>query len=63
MKMQGMVTDALLAKKELFGPTWHKRPDGERTQIVRTLIHGDEANSPVRPVRNGDSMRQRRNVS
>lgn len=41
-KLQGMVTDALLAHKELFGAGWHKRPDEERTQIVRTLIHGGE---------------------
>jgi CRISPR-associated endonuclease Csn1 len=42
-KLQGMVTDALLATKELFGPAWHKRTEAEKTQIVRTLLHGDEA--------------------
>ncbi len=45
-KLLGMVTDARLAKtgkKGLFGAGWHKRPDAEKTQIVRALIHGDEA--------------------
>ncbi len=42
-KLQGMVTDTRLAHKDLFGPNWHKRPDAEKTQIVRTLIKGDEA--------------------
>jgi CRISPR-associated endonuclease Csn1 len=42
-KLQGMKTDAVLANKKLFGPKWHARPDAEKTQIVRTLIHGDEA--------------------
>jgi CRISPR-associated endonuclease Csn1 len=41
-KLQGMVSDSILAEKKLFGPSWHKRPDGEKTQIVRTLIHGEE---------------------
>ena len=33
----------MLADKKLFGPAWHKRPESEKTQIVRALIHGDEA--------------------
>jgi CRISPR-associated endonuclease Csn1 len=41
-KLQGMVSDAILADKKLFGPSWHKRADAEKTQIVRTLIHGEE---------------------
>jgi CRISPR-associated endonuclease Csn1 len=42
-KLQGMVTDAILADKKLFGPAWHKRPDAEKTQIVRCLIQGEES--------------------
>lgn len=42
-KLQGMVTDAILANKNLFGSAWHQRPESEKTQIVRCLIHGDEA--------------------
>ncbi|HET6881541.1 MAG TPA: type II CRISPR RNA-guided endonuclease Cas9 [Pirellulales bacterium] len=42
-KLQGMVTDAVLADKKLFGPAWHKRPDAEKTQLVRCLIQGEES--------------------
>jgi CRISPR-associated endonuclease Csn1 len=42
-KLQGMITDAILADKKLFGPAWHKRAEQEKTQIVRFLIQGDEA--------------------
>jgi CRISPR-associated endonuclease Csn1 len=42
-KLQGMVTDAILADKKLFGPAWHTRKNAEKTQIARCLIHGTEA--------------------
>ncbi len=41
--LQGMVTDARLAHKDLFGPAWHKRDENDKTRIARTLIDGDEA--------------------
>ncbi|MDZ4821195.1 MAG: type II CRISPR RNA-guided endonuclease Cas9 [Planctomycetota bacterium] len=42
-KLLGMLTDATLADKKLFGPAWHKRAESEKTAIARALIHGDEA--------------------
>ncbi|HEY2838849.1 MAG TPA: type II CRISPR RNA-guided endonuclease Cas9, partial [Pirellulales bacterium] len=41
-KLLGTPVDALLANKEIFGKEWHDRPEDEKTQIVRCLIHGDE---------------------
>lgn len=41
-KLQGMVTDSILAGKSLFGAAWHQRPETEKSEIVRCLIHGDE---------------------
>ncbi|RIK84573.1 MAG: type II CRISPR RNA-guided endonuclease Cas9 [Planctomycetota bacterium] len=41
-KLLGMVTDATLAAKGLFGPAWYKRPETQRDEIVRTLIHADD---------------------
>ena len=41
-KLLGMPVDAILAHKDLFGPAWKKRPDAEKTQIVRSLIDDDE---------------------
>ena len=41
-KLQGMVIDSILAHKDLFGSTWKKRADIEKTQIVRSLIEDDE---------------------
>lgn len=42
-KLQGMITDALLANEQLFGKAWHKRPEIEKTEIVRVLVNGDES--------------------
>ena len=41
-KLLGMPTDAILARKDLFGKNWHSRPDTDRTSIVQTLLGGDE---------------------
>ncbi len=41
-KLLGMPVDAILAHKDLFGPAWKKRPDAEKTQIVRSLIDDNE---------------------
>lgn len=41
-KLLGMVTDALLAHKNLFGPAWHDRPEEEKNTIVRALIDAED---------------------
>lgn len=41
-KMQGMPTDALLARRDLFGKGWYDRPEEEKDRIVAALI--DEEN-------------------
>ncbi|HEY4724166.1 MAG TPA: HNH endonuclease domain-containing protein, partial [Anaerolineae bacterium] len=38
IKLKGMETDAMLAHRDLFGKTWHQRPEDEKDQIVRDLI-------------------------
>ena len=41
-KLLGIPVDAILAHKDLFGSAWRKRPDAEKTRIVRSLIDDDE---------------------
>ncbi len=41
-KLQGMVTDAILANRNIFGTAWHGRPEKEKDEIIRALIHQDE---------------------
>ncbi|HZT82352.1 MAG TPA: type II CRISPR RNA-guided endonuclease Cas9, partial [Gemmataceae bacterium] len=41
-KLDGMPTDAILARKELFGKGWYDRPEEERDRIVRALIEEDD---------------------
>jgi len=42
-KLLGMPTDATLASKRYFGPTWHKQADDWKNRVVRSLVHDDEA--------------------
>jgi CRISPR-associated endonuclease Csn1 len=41
-KLDGAPIDCALASKKLFGPGWWKRPDAERTAIVRSLLDDEE---------------------
>ncbi len=44
-KLHGVPIDAALAHKSLFGKSWYKRPDDERTEIVRSLL--DDEDEPI----------------
>jgi CRISPR-associated endonuclease Csn1 len=44
-KMDGMPTDALLAKKDLFGSKWHDRPEEEKDRIVRALLDDEKTDA------------------
>lgn len=41
-KLDGAPIDYALAHKDLFGKDWWKRPDAERTAIVRSLLDDEE---------------------
>lgn len=41
-KLDGAPIDYALANRKLFGPAWWKRPDDQRTAIVRSLLDDEE---------------------
>lgn len=41
-KLLGMATDALLASKKYYGPTWHDQSEAWKSGVVRSLIDDDE---------------------
>jgi len=45
--IKGMPTDYALARKELFGKSWHEFPESKRNEIVRKLIDADDDKLPA----------------
>lgn len=41
-KLDGAKVDVVLARKDLFGKSWHDRPETEKDAIVRTLLNAEE---------------------
>lgn len=53
-KLHGVPVDCLLAHKDLFGKSWFKRPEEDRTAIVRSLLNDDEPAILEKAVRDWD---------
>lgn len=51
-KLHGAPVDCLLAHKDMFGKPWFKRPEDDRTAIVRSLLNDEEPVILEKAVRN-----------